>query len=347
MSSRLSSIVALLLSFLGGPKEDAVTAPRVKSRANTTMGQGISELKFVVSPESWRFIAYCFFWFMCIFAIVLTKLVTVHILAAGPKVPGDTCGPFNQDIPSKGIVPGEGFDFATEGHLVNTFGFANICANWDYSPSRELTAMVYPLFEYSLLIYLCLDFVLVMVSYYKNLVEDWYWSLMKIFFPIEIILCSWFRMIFVAIAYVNVAEHTAGFMGLQIVLIMVALQNTAYVLATKTSYSQVGGLKNTRLIAICYIIGNIAISSVKLYFTIYVVRFGAGLPWTLEPSIVPGWVVGKFVDFIWMLFNAVFPMIIAYNRSKTEKPLVFTVSMENPDFIEEDEATVGEATGLL
>jgi hypothetical protein len=43
-----------------------------------------------------------------------------------------------------------------------------ICTNWDYSPARELTAMYYPLFEYSLLLYLVLDFLVSAISYKKD-----------------------------------------------------------------------------------------------------------------------------------------------------------------------------------
>ena len=98
-----------------------------------------------------------------------------------------------QDSPDFGVNLGEGFDFKTQSHLIQLFGFANICANWDYSPSRELTAMVYPLFEYSLLVYLCLDFLNTKLSYQRGELEEWFWSFSKIVFPINLFLCAQFR----------------------------------------------------------------------------------------------------------------------------------------------------------
>ncbi len=77
--------------------------------------------------------------------------------------------------------------------MIQLFGFANICANWDYSPSRELTAMVYPLFEYSLLVYLCLDFLQTQLSYKRGELNEWFYTFAKIVFPINIFLCAQFR----------------------------------------------------------------------------------------------------------------------------------------------------------
>ena len=81
-----------------------------------------SLINFVIAAELWRFIAYLAFWFMSGFAVLVTKLVTVDILASGPDEEGLTCGPFNQNLPEKGIYPGEGFDFFSETHLENHFG---------------------------------------------------------------------------------------------------------------------------------------------------------------------------------------------------------------------------------
>lgn len=123
---------------------------------------------------------------MCLFAIILTQTIVKERLAAGPEKKGDACGPFD-------ISNGEGFDLATEGHLVQAFGYSNICANWDYSPSRELTGMFYPLFEYPLLIYIVLDFMTVQLVYKRGEVTRWFMILSKVFLPITFILCSWFR----------------------------------------------------------------------------------------------------------------------------------------------------------
>jgi hypothetical protein len=198
--------------------------------------------------------------------------------------------------------------------------------------------MVYPLFEYSLLIYIILDFTLATISYKKGYVSARYWTAAMILFPVQIILCAWFRMIFVVLAYENVRGHTAGFLGLQIALIIVAILNTAYVLETKVSYSFLGGLRGTRITAFAYIIGNLIIGSIKVYFTTYIV-FGLGgdslyPEWGLQEIAGSGLVVGQVVDIFWMIFNAILPVIISGIRAGSEPPLEFTIDLKKPNFVE-------------
>jgi hypothetical protein len=59
--------------------------------------------------------------------------------------------------------------------------------------------MVYPLFEYSLLIYIILDFTLATISYKKGYVSPRYMTAAMILFPLQIILCAWFRIIFIVL----------------------------------------------------------------------------------------------------------------------------------------------------
>lgn len=299
-------------------------------------------IKIRVAPESWRFTAYCFFWSMCIFAIMMSKIFVIPLLARGPTKEGDICGPFNRDSPDFGVNLGEGFDFSTQSHLQELFGFNNICVNWDYSPSREMTAMVYPLFEYSLIVYLCLDFLNTKLSYQRGELNEWFWSFSKVVFPLNVFLCSQFRMIFVCIAYENPSQHTAGFLGLQVALMLVAIQNTLYVIDSNECLNFCGTVKNTRLAGIAYLIGDLAISSVKITATIFVVQNGKGAPWTLEPSIVPGQCTGELVDKIWMIFNAVLPLILSYNRAKSEYPLDIAITSEEPTYV----SSIGESAPL-
>ena len=89
--------------------------------------------------------------------------------------------------------PGEGFDFYTQNHLRERFGFSNICTNWDYSPSRELTGMIYPIFEYALMIYLVLDFINTKLAYQRGELTEWFWIFSKIVFPVNVFLGTQFR----------------------------------------------------------------------------------------------------------------------------------------------------------
>ena len=169
--------------------------------------------------------------------------------------------------------------------------------------------------------------------------EPWFWKLSKVLFPLNILLCSQFRQIFVNIAYENVRGHTAGFLGLQIALIIVALQNVWFIYDTNTAYKQLGStdearLKNTRMLALAYIIGDLIICSFKITATIYVVSEGHGAPWTLKPSFLPGKCVGQVVDIIWMIFNALIPLFVSNFRSKNEVPLKIVISQDAAPYIE-------------
>jgi hypothetical protein len=200
--------------------------------------------------------------------------------------------------------------------------------------------MVYPIFEYTLLLYIILDFAVTAVSYKKGYLSERYWTIHKIVFPFLLILCAWFRMIFVIEAYSNPRGHTAGFLGLQVALVTVALLNTGYVLETGTSYSFLGGVRGTRIAAYTFIIGDLIISGMKVYLSSYIV-FGWGMDgkygdiypqWALA-NVTDGMVIGKLVDLIWMIFNAVLPVIISYVRSKSEPALKFTIDLGRPNIV--------------
>jgi hypothetical protein len=109
-------------------------------------------------------------------------------------------------------------------------------------------------------------------------------------------------MIFVVLAYENVIGYTSGFFGLQIALIMVAIQNSFYVLDSQVAYQFIGGLKNTRIVTIIYIICTLTIGAVKVSATIYFVMYSTSAGWTQRP--VGSLVTGQLVDYVWMFFNA-------------------------------------------
>lgn len=344
------------------------TATRIKRSTSRTDNNDIVELSFSVPPESWRFIAYLMFWLMCILAIILSKTLVEPYLAKGPEDgsvcgPFNRDDPDFGVSPGQGFDFSTqshlkhlfGFSKFIQNGISNcsihcfisilhslvalshalfllTSAFFickdNICAYWDYSPSRELTAMFYPLFEYSLLIYLCLDFLATAIANKRGQIKPWFWRFSQIVFPLCIFLCSQFRMIFVSIAYENVQGHTAGFLGLQVALILIAFHNAIFIWESNTAYKQLGGpqngLRNTRIGIIVYLVGQVSIFIAKVYATIYVVSYGKGAPWTLRP--LGSVVAGQVVDWIWMIFNAIIPLILAFFRCKNEAPLVITVS---------------------
>ena len=127
-------------------------------------------------------------------------------------------------------------------------------------------------------------------------------------------------MIFVCIAYENVQQHTAGFLGLQVVLILVAVQNVLYIIDADVSYEFLGGIKRTRQVAITYLVLLLVISAVKVSATIFIVANGYGADWTRRKTAIEGVVSGQIVDWIWMVFNAVLPLGISIVRQRGDPP---------------------------
>ena len=104
-------------AFLKGPSRTALAERHTPTEAH--LGDPTSTINFKVNPESCRCIAYAFFWFMCTFAILMTKFVVGPELANGPLDPADTCPPFSGN-------KSHGFDINTDSHLKDAFGFNNV-----------------------------------------------------------------------------------------------------------------------------------------------------------------------------------------------------------------------------
>lgn len=295
---------------------------------------GGKTISITVRTERMRCMAYFFFWTLCLFAAIISRIWVAPVIEAG--APEDTpierlgCGAFNRQGGEFGLNYGEGFTFE-ETHLVETFGYGNICTLWDYTPAREAIGMYFPLFEYSLVMYLVLDFANTMLSYQRGELPGWYWTLIKIVTPINIILCIWFRMIFIFTAYDATQAHTCAFLGLQTALISVAITNTWYILLTGQSYPTLKLSKSqTAMIARIYLIFNLAISSVKIYATLHTVLSGIGPDFYKYPTFIPGMILGKLVDLIWMIMNAVIPLLIAYVRMSNEEPITIVLTGNTP-----------------
>lgn len=350
------------VNFIAGPQENA-KAKRRKGEDYDTQDHS-AKITFTMSPDSWRFMAWVNFFVFVFFAMVVTEFITGPNLLAGPQPNADgtpnTCGPFNDGGPAISPRTGDGFDrthgfdIKTQSHLNQLFGFNNICVQWDYSPSREATAVVYVLFEYALLLYIICDFLASALSYLKGRVSERYWKIARFLFPVQVFCCAMFRLIFVMIAYDNPRGHTFGFLMLQIAFMTVTILNTYHILDSSVSYDVLGGYKNTKKLAVAYLVGNVIISAFKTYFTCYIV-FGLGLKggssflnlgsplygggnhlypqWALTVHSFPfEWKAGDVVDKIWMFFNAILPLFISWFRSRNEPALVFTVDLEKVDF---------------
>jgi hypothetical protein len=127
------------------------------------------------------------------------------------------------------------------------FGYNNVCVMFDYSPSREYTAMVYPLFEYSFFFYVIFDYI------HRRLVckgtpNEYLLRMANVALPIKLTLIAWFRMIFVynvqqpdvQYGVRGIVGHTIAFFGLQLALILVAFENIMFIFATGIYYPRLG-----------------------------------------------------------------------------------------------------------
>lgn len=188
--------------------------------------------------------------------------------------------------------------------------------NWDYTPSRELTGLFYPLFEYTFLIYVCLDFLQAKVGHAQGAVPSWVYRVALYLLPVKIILISWFRMIFIIKVDESANGHTLGFFGLQIALILVALQNVLYVNVLGYHLPCVGR-KGTKILSWFYFIVFVPITGYKIAYSISMLM---GRPF-IDVSIPAQVSIVYCVDKLWMLLAAIMPVFFAQWQKRKEPPL--------------------------
>jgi len=275
-------------------------------------GGGKVATTFTFHTEWVRFYAYLAFWGMCLFAIIVTSFAVKPYLGPCPAY--------------EGAEPTYGMHCSV---LMDTFGFNNICVNWDYSPSREATALVYPLFEYSIILYIVLEYLQKKNDFENNKFSEKYMSITTTLFWIKIVLVAWFRMIFVCsvfqepIAFFGtempaVVAHTLGFFGMQFGLILIAFENVFYIWYT-------GGtmwcfsVDMTKYMSVAYMVLLTFCTCFKISWASSIFIWGE--PWVSEP-----W--PAIADRTWMVLAALFPLFFALNGTKTEPPMTITIKNE-------------------
>jgi len=192
--------------------------------------------------------------------------------------------------------------------------------------------MYYPLFEYSFLLYVIMDHLQFRLSFADNQ-RPGIVLLAKITLPIKILLIAWFRMIFVY--QVNMKQpdypegygpyiegalgHTMGFFGLQLALILVALENVLFINLTGVEYPFVG-LQGTRILSWLYF----AVVAPLTVFKIYV-AYTALIGHKIDHFMV----VGRVVDFLWMILVAFMPILFSQVGRKTESHVKITFERDS------------------
>jgi hypothetical protein len=254
-----------------------------------------------IHPESIRQVAYASFWSMCLLAIILSKTM----------------------IPPQVIE---------ESDLKDVFGYNNICVYWDYTPSRELTALFYPLFEYSFLLYVILDYFQIRLCFQSSTRTNiLIWN--NISLPIKVVLIAWFRMIFVYQVNMKQPEygegygpyvdgalgHTMGFFGLQLALILVALENVLFINFTQVEFRYLGKA-GTRFCGWLYVLVVIPLTLFKIY-----VAFTALIGRKINHFMV----IGRVVDLFWMVLIALMPLMFAQVGRKRSAHLKITIERDS------------------
>lgn len=133
--------------------------------------------------------------------------------------------------------------------VYKTFGFNHSCNVLDHEPSKTITAMLLPLWEVPFLLYVIFNFLRIQDAYRENKVSRYIFIISAILLPLKIFLTVWFRIIYVWSPEVNLLNHYLPYLGLQILLFLVAFENVLYFYAMKAL-----PFNNNRPIAIAYLI---------------------------------------------------------------------------------------------
>ena len=212
--------------------------------------------------------------------------------------------------------------------------YFKICVYWDYTPSRELTALFYPLFEYSFFLYVIFDFIQSRL-YFKDTIP-WLYGFALWTLPIKLVLIAWFRMIFVyqvdapELEYDTffnlrgVVGHTLGFFGMQLALLLVSLQNITQILGQGIVYPWLGDRGTPRA---CYVY--MVVTVVVTFFKIY----NASMIFMGHPLNI-NHIWAHSADRIWMILVAVMPLLFAEVSRRTEPYLKITFRLDSDVWME-------------
>lgn len=111
-----------LVHFLSGGRDRNPNRLSKRARPNNIRfhhSHPQSDVRFTISADAFRFVAYVLFWFMCIFAIFMTRVFVAPILEKGKEEDSPSCPPFAG-------WRANGFNVYNESHLIEAFGFNNV-----------------------------------------------------------------------------------------------------------------------------------------------------------------------------------------------------------------------------
>ncbi len=268
-------------------------APEVKEKSNSTGTNHHGKGELIIDPEFFRFLGYLSFWFMIIVSVIVTS-ATVDVPDPNP--------------------------------LELTFGYTNICLYFDYDPPRIVAAMIYPMVEYSMVLYVLTNWYIARTTFQRH--GKTIYTIFTVATCVEVVLIAWFRLVFVVRAFEDVVGHTIPFMGLQITLSMIAVQNTVYYNLLHDDevnwkrLSCTGSLQSyLSIFGWIYTILLFVVTMVKIILTSGVLN---GHP-LMEIGTPAQEAVGSFFDWTWMFLAAVTPFLISiYLMCEDKRPKIIT-----------------------
>ena len=224
-----------------------------------------------------------------------------------------------------------------------------ICVLFDYSPSREYTAMVYPLFEYTFFLYVVFDYIHLRLVCKGSPKLEGLVTLSNILMPVKFLLIAWFRMIFVYnvkqpfvdFGLRGVVGHTMAFFGFQLALIMVSFENILFIMKTNVVYPRLGPYwtKFCCVLYLCLFIPN----------TFFQMWFAFGIFWGFDTLNVHGdnpnpmhQLMIMLVDRMWMILVGMLPLWFAQVGRKTQAHIRVTFELNTEAW--EDDIHVTEGT---
>lgn len=164
---------------------------------------------------------------------------------------------------------------------------------------------------------------------------------------------SWFRMVFVVKAYEDIRGHTYGFLGLQVVLCIVALKNLVYfhklhmspvaLMQKHLGMPNLLGEKGQDFVGGLYVF---ILVGVTLFKMIFCLTTFAGSP-ILDSKTAGGKKIAQLADVIWMLLAAVVPFVIALVQRKHTDTLHIALGFDDSKVLglKEESASLLVETG--
>lgn len=244
------------------------------------------KLTFSVNPDTVRIIAYNNLAVMIVVAITITQVFVA------PKI----------DL--------------SQSPLVSTFGYNNICVNWDYEPAMSSIAALYILVEIPILCYVFLDWLRMRKFFEIGKITHKEIITLSIACATEALMFALFRMIFVLKAFEDVGGHTVPFLGLQVAIVINAIVNLYF-------YKRIGVLEGKKyILGILYVMALVVVTAVKIVVDSAELSGYPMVDVTQESA-------KKFAmstDVIWMVLGAVIPFFLASHFRKNTPFLTFVVT---------------------